>query len=656
MSGRPEPGRGRLERAAQRAFAQAPALALATAVQAALLFHLLLTEVPARVVPLAPRLAVAAAIVCLVLVELALLVWLDLLLELAAGRLGGRWLDLAKAATLAALLALSTASVVKYRATGVHLRAADLWFGWHSRRQIVAESLAGEKTALLLLAGATLLLAAAVYALLRRRRAPRPGAAAWLAITLVAAAGGGGLYSSSPVVERFADQLAPEGRWLARRLAARAEPSRAAPPAGEPPGPPIVDYAPAPSPERLNLVLVMLESVPWQRSPFADGSPALAPNLERLAAESLVFSRAYTTSPHSDYAQMAVLSSLHPRKFAHHDYYTRLEYPRTLIWDPLAAAGYATAMFSCQNERWGNMLAYLDTPGLGLLRHSLDWPGARRRGEGTESKVFEETPVAAWRRWLGGLGRRPFFTYLNFQANHFPYQAPPEAPRPFAPWRIDFPASFFSYPPDRVPVMLNRFYNALAYADHHLGLVIAELERLDEWRRTVLVVVSDHGEAFYEHEQPTHGTTLYEEQLRSLMLVRLPGTPGRRIDEPVSLLDLAPALLAGLELPPHGNFQGRGDIFDPGYSAAGRRLFFTIQGVTEEDGVLADGWKYLLNWERGESRLFHLPTDPGELRPRQDAAERAAELDGALREFLGRQLTYYQNAQWRRGYYPPPLP
>lgn len=137
--------------------------------------------------------------------------------------------------------------------------------------------------------------------------------------------------------------------------------------------------------------------------------------------------------------------------------------------------------------------------------------------------MYEETPVEAWRRWRESSEAEPYLTYLNFQSNHFPYEVPPEAPRPWEPWVIDFPASFLSYPRDEVPVMLNRFDNALAYADRWLGEVIETLHERGEWDRTVLVVVSDHGEAFYEHDEPTHGTSLYEEQVRSFLAVRVPG-------------------------------------------------------------------------------------------------------------------------------------
>ena len=110
-------------------FAQAAAFAVAGLLQAALLAHLLATEVPARVVPLTHRLAVAAAILCLVAVEVALAVWLNAALEATVGRRPrGPWLDLVKAAGLACLLGLSAAVLA---ALGVYLVVSGL-MGWRA--------------------------------------------------------------------------------------------------------------------------------------------------------------------------------------------------------------------------------------------------------------------------------------------------------------------------------------------------------------------------------------------------------------------------------------------------------------------------------------------------------------------------------------------
>ncbi|MBZ0090376.1 MAG: sulfatase-like hydrolase/transferase, partial [Thermoanaerobaculia bacterium] len=355
-----------------------------------------------------------------------------------------------------------------------------------------------------------------------------------------------------------------------------------------------------------NVLVLMLESIPWKRLHGPEARPESTPRLAELERESIVFDRAYATSTHSDYAQTSILASLHPRKRPGHDYFTRLDYPRTLFWDPLHALGYRTALFSCQNESWGNMIAFNTTPGLELLRHSPDWPDAPRRGEGAESKVYEPAPVAAFFEWLDREPARPFAAYLNFQATHYPYMVPDDWPAPYQPSEIDFATTFLSYPLDKIPVMENRFHNALAYVDLHVGKVLDGLIARGLLDRTLLVVVSDHGEAFYEHGMPTHGTQLLEEQVRTAMLVRLPGQAPRRIASPVSVLDAVPVLYRALGLPRHGNFQGRDDVLEPGYSGDGRPLLFTIQGMTREEGVLVGDWKLLVNWDRRVRALFDL--------------------------------------------------
>ncbi len=652
------------------ALAQLPALAAGWLAHGLVVLFVFFTSVPPDLVGAGARIAIFLAIFSLLLVELALVAGLGYLCERALGRPARGWFaDVAKALVLALGVGGLVASSLKFRTTGVHLKVSDLWFAWTNFRQIVEEAQVAEAVVLLGLPLAAVALGIAVLVLLRRGRARAAATAAPGARPAALAAAGAGallalLFAASPAVRTFTTGFVPETYWLARSARGFSPPAaaRAGAAASGERGPAIAEYRPgaasAPGAKPINVVLVMLESVPWARSGLAPGGrPGVVPHLERLAAESVVFTRPYAVSTHSDYAQMAILSSLYPRKYNRHDYYGSIEYPRTLLWDALEPAGYATSLFSCQNERWGNMLAFLDTPGLDVLRHSPSWPRAPHKGRGVESKVYEETPVREWMRWREERGEEPYFTYLNFQSNHFPYEVPAGAPRPFAPFALDFPASFLQYPIDKVPVMLNRFDNALAYADRWLGEIVGFLEARGEWERTALVVVSDHGEAFYEHAQPTHGTSLYEEQVRSLLVLRLPGVEPRVVEEPVSLVDLAPTLLAYLGLPPHGNFQGRGDILEPGYSAAGRPLFFTIQGLTFEDGLLLDGWKYVVNWDRRERRLFDLASDPGETSELLEARpEKAAELDGALRDLLGRQLAYYAERGWRAGYYPPPLP
>lgn len=646
----------------ERGLGQWPLVAAAWLVHGGLLFYLFLSFFVSDKIPFTQKALTCLGLLALLVLEVALLTLLNGLLELVTARLRPKALvDLVKSLALALILGLLTASIFKFMATSIHLKVSDLWFTWANFRQILQEALLAEVLSLLLLPGAVLVLAALLFAASRwsRRRGWRLSVVPFTIVLVVAGAILAFAHSTSPPLQQFSRDFVPEVYW-ARRLAAPAgvgDDAGAETALAGNPGPPITPYKVEREGEFKNVVLVMMESLPWKRTLGGGGRPGVMPNLEALAAESVVFSRAYTTSTHSDYAQMAILSSLHPRKYDRHDYYVHIEYPRTLIWDALKPAGFTTSMFSCQNERWGNMLNYLNTPDLDVLRHALDWPKEPHRGRGASSKVYERTPVEEWIHWRRSRDVTPYFTYLNFQATHYPYESPPDSPRPFSPHEIDFPVTYLAYPEEKIPVMLNRFENALHYSDQWLGRVVEFLKEEGEWDETILVVVSDHGEAFYEHGFPTHGASLHEEQVRSLLMMRIPGEEPRVIDEPVSLLDVPPTILRLLGLPPHGNFQGRGDILESGYDGSRRPLLFTIQGITFEDGLLLDGWKYTVNWDLGEQRLVELASDPDEKTNLSgEEPDRLKQMDGVLADLLRRQVAYYENRHWQSGRYAAALP
>jgi len=473
-----------------------------------------------------------------------------LLLALCAGA-GYAWLGL---------------SLAKYSATRVHLRYDDLWFLATSAAQAGGEGTRAERVWLSAAALSPLIAAGLLYLLLRVARRRGLGFPAGAAGVLILA-GIAGLATTAwryPVaervlVDRFPDTSALISLWesaRARDVTAgwRPDPARHA----------RLEARLAPEdPQPWNVLVVMLESVSWKRLLGPDARPASTPNLLALARESIDFQRAYATSTHSDYAQTSILGSHYPRTTQRHDYFTHLDYPRALPWDVLGVRGWRSAVISTQNEGWGNMIAFLRTPHLELLRHAPDYPEAPHRGEGRQTKLFEQTVVEELLDWVAGAPERPFVAYVNFQATHYPYVWPEGFEPPFGPSPIDFPATFLEYPPEKTPVMLDRFHNALAYIDLWTGRLVEGLQRTGVWDRTVVLVVADHGEAFHEHGLVTHGTTLLDEQLRVPMWIRVPGLPARVVEEPVSTLDALPTIYRAMGLARDPALQGSDEILEP---------------------------------------------------------------------------------------------
>ena len=131
-----------------------------------------------------------------------------------------------------------------------------------------------------------------------------------------------------------------------------------------------------------------------------------------------------------------------------------------------------------------------------------------------------------------------------------------------------------------------RYALEVRFTDRAIGDLIATLERRGIWDDTILVVTSDHGEGFWEHQRLLHGHSPHEELIRVPLLVRTPPAlgiaPGRRA-APVGLIDLMPTLLdlAGLPVPDH---------------CRGRSLVAAMRGEEDvERAILVEtGWERAL--------------------------------------------------------------
>ncbi len=179
---------------------------------------------------------------------------------------------------------------------------------------------------------------------------------------------------------------------------------------------------------------------------------------------------------------------------------------------------------------------------------------------GIEAKVSDELVLERALDYLNDreLGR-PTFMYLNFQATHFPYKIPETDQQPYQPSStatIEF--HYTHYATQHLDRVINKYDNALRYVDTQVGQLIEWLKQNGLYENSLIVVVSDHGEAFYKHGLPTHGTTLFEDQICTASLFKLPGAglTGERQD-PISLIDINPTILEIMGLNNHPNFQGQ---------------------------------------------------------------------------------------------------
>jgi arylsulfatase A-like enzyme len=202
----------------------------------------------------------------------------------------------------------------------------------------------------------------------------------------------------------------------------------------------------------------------------------------------------------------------------------------------------------------------------------------------------------------------------------------------------------------------------ISYVDHEIGRLLRSLDDVGLLDSTVIVLTSDHGEEFKDHEGMGHKTTLYTEQLHVPLIISYPPgiSAGQRISSQASLLDIYPTLLSliGEEIPVEA--QGI-DLGLKSQRAAVTPVQFAELGPLArpsrppfyERAIRTNKYKLILNYGPGgqpTKELFDITTDPGEQRnlyPSIGKNEAIRDLERQLIDFIKEGTAYNPEAQKR---------
>lgn len=348
----------------------------------------------------------------------------------------------------------------------------------------------------------------------------------------------------------------------------------------------------------------------------AYGAPHPTPAIDALASEGTRFAGAHASVPWTGPSIPAILSGLYPDSLGIEHWNSRLRPGVKLVPETFADAGYHTVL-------WSQHPFYRDRSAL-------------RRG----FETFHSS-----REWVGVApdladfldDDRPTFAFVHLLPPHTPYR-PPEPFLGAYTAGYDGTASvdvhvLNQFParrdPDEVSAedrafIFARYLEMVAFADSLVGQVVDSLKRAGRYDDALIMVLSDHGEAFLEHDFFLHSRRLYQEFLDVPWVVKWPaGTTGfaRVVESPVSSVDLTPTLIDALGLPPAGHLlQGRSLLPQVFGGAPGRPGIYAVtRGAAPESrwpqpaaAISADGWKLLHDLEFHRLELYDLSADPGE--------------------------------------------
>jgi len=358
-----------------------------------------------------------------------------------------------------------------------------------------------------------------------------------------------------------------------------------------------------------DVLLVTLDTTRADHLGAYGDARARTPNLDRLAAEGVVFERAITAAPLTLPAHASLLTGRYP--FAHgvrNNGNFTLDASAATLATALHDAGYRTAAF---------VSAFVLDRRYGLAR------GFDRYDDRLEIERRGGETAAALQAWLDetAADARPFFAWLHLYDPHDPY----EPPAPFA-------SAFADRPYD----------GEIAYDDAVLGGVLARLAaRGPRDRAAIVAVVGDHGESLGEHGEATHGLFVYESAIRVPMLLHGPRfTRGRRVQALVRTIDLAPTLVDAAGLPPLARADGRSLLpliagSETGPESAYSETYFPqlYMNWAPLRSIQDSRWKFI---DAPAPELFDLANDAREssnLAPREPS--RAAALRRAFDEVTG---------------------
>ncbi len=298
-----------------------------------------------------------------------------------------------------------------------------------------------------------------------------------------------------------------------------------------------------------NVLLVLVDTLRADHLGTYGYSRPTSPYLDALAAQGVVFERAMAPAPWTVPTVRALMSGRYPSDLGLSSPWSAPTVPARVatLAERFQAAGYRT-------------LALSDHPGLNVTGFGRGFERFDALPQDpAEMWGWAETEAATllerWRRLIDGPDGRPTFAYVHLYYPHAPYEPP-------APFDVLFGLGAPYMHRTLRSGVVNLYDGEIRRTDALLASLLPAFWRLAVGSEdSVTALVSDHGEAFWEHAQWGHGESLYNELLHVPFILHAPGrvAPGLRVADLVEIVDVGATLLdlAALELPTEPDQRGR---------------------------------------------------------------------------------------------------
>jgi arylsulfatase A-like enzyme len=447
---------------------------------------------------------------------------------------------------------------------------------------------------------------------------------------------------------------------------------------------PFSGTAAAASAARPNILLIVLDTVRADHLDLFGYERQTMPNLRRFALkEAQSYTRTYSTGSWTLPSHASMFTGLYPSAHGGHYPFVSDKNPEYLAYsiredvptlaEFLSRAGYQTAGIAANFgmlSQFGfqrGFQQYTTAPGAAFFAERLLWLYRAHLREWSVGEILRGRLPASLqgrsrmfsmrepfyrraseintlaRQWLRRHGSgSPFFLFLNYMDAHDPYSPVPQdderfAKRPAGEEWFGFPTERYfasvrgaaKFSDEEIEFLKGQYDASLVSLDRELGRFLDYLKTAGYFDNTLIFITTDHGESFFEHGYPEHGSSLYQPEIDSFLLIKAPPSLGPIEPSPLMQgVDLFPTIADVLSLPLPVPLQGvpwgRGRdyaVSEMFCKSCGAELAGSVRWPDElrRDlvAVILGDYK-LIRSTRGPDEVYNLSTDPGERQPLQD--------------------------------------
>jgi arylsulfatase A-like enzyme len=286
---------------------------------------------------------------------------------------------------------------------------------------------------------------------------------------------------------------------------------------------------------------------------------SLTPRIDAFAAESSLFTNAYSQAPNTPRSVPSFLSSRYPSQLKVDK--MKKSYPQVLddadlLFEVLKPAGFTTIgqsshFYFCDRKKYpdtcGDVASWMNS---NVTQGADLWDNSDAVDIGPSNKDYAGPRIVKKSvAKLEELAKQPdgkFAMLVHLFEPHSTYMT-----------HEGYPIT------EKGTASLKQKYDyEIAVTDKYIGELLDTLDRTGLAKTTTVILMSDHGEAFGVHnfageQMFFHGQTLYRELIHVPLVIRVPGQAARKLTDVVEMIDLAPTIanLFGVATPP--SWRGR---------------------------------------------------------------------------------------------------